>query len=71
MITPQEAWEVAMDAAEAQKPVTVTCRDEKKFSGVLTHVDHDYLVLLATGKRGAGPIGFPLTDLTNLEVKHD
>lgn len=63
MITPQEAWEVAMDAALAECQVTVTCRDEKKFSGVLSHVDYDYLIV--------GGLGFPLTDLTNVELKHD
>lgn len=60
MITREEAWEVAMDAAMAQRQVKVTCRtDGKSFEGVLSHVDYDYVVI--------GGLGFPLTEIS-LEV---
>lgn len=64
MVTPDEAYEVAMDAAEAQRLVRATCRDGAVFDGKLEFIHIDYLLLT---QPSGHQLGFPLTEI-DLEV---
>lgn len=70
MVTREEVWEIAMDAAKYRRPVELTCRGGAKYKGILKHVDYDYMTMILTGRHAAAEVGFVLTDVDDLEVDY-
>lgn len=48
-INAQYAWEICSAAARQGKHVKLTCDDDSVFTGIVTEVEYDYLLMAGKG----------------------